>query len=213
MEAEPRASSLVRLPHGGKATKDCWHYQPDRSTVMGSRMAIVEIANKTNGRPIKFTPERIEQIKNLVERGKSREDIAEIINVTVGSLQVTCSRLGISLRRPKPRLRLAPFVPRSPSVEPALPAMPAVADKPCFGLVIQYKGKERVTDLPLTDDAVRKLTLEATFHSISVAELIGRLITTILAARDEFGAMGGGWERRDSRPTSWEPSPSPVRCR
>ena len=135
-------------------------------------MAIVEIANKTNGRPIKFTPERIEQIKNLVERGKSREDIAEIINVTVGSLQVTCSRLGISLRRPKPRLRLAPFVPRSPSVEPALPAMPAVADKPCFGLVIQYKGKERVTDLPLTDDAVRKLTLEATFHSISVAELI-----------------------------------------
>jgi helix-turn-helix resolvase-like protein len=155
-------------------------------------MAIVEIANKTNGRPIKFTPERIEQIKNLVERGQSREEIAEIINVTAGSLQVTCSRLGISLRRPKPRLQLAPLVPRSPSVEPALPAMPAVADKPCFGLVIQYKGKERVTDLPLTDDAVRHLALEAAFHDISVAELIGRLITTILVARDEFGATGGG---------------------
>jgi hypothetical protein len=83
-------------------------------------------------------------------------------------------------------------VPRSPSVEPALPAMPAVADKPCFGLVIQYKGKERVTDLPLTDDAVRHLALEAAFHDISVAELIGRLITTILVARDEFGATGGG---------------------
>jgi helix-turn-helix resolvase-like protein len=173
-------------------------------------MTIVEIANKTNGRPIKFTPERIEQIKNLVERGKSREDIAEIINVTVGSLQVTCSRLGISLRRPKPRPQLAPFVPRSPSVEPAMPAM---ADKPCFELVIQYKGKERVTDLPLTDDAVRQLALEAAFHGISVAELMGRLITTILAARDEFGATGGGWQRRDSRPASWEPSPSPVRCR
>jgi hypothetical protein len=52
------------------------------------------------GRPIKFTPERIQQIKNLVERGKSREEIAEVIGVTVGSLQVTCSRLGISLRRP-----------------------------------------------------------------------------------------------------------------
>jgi hypothetical protein len=51
------------------------------------------------GRPIKFTPERIQQIKNLVERGKSREEIAELIGVTVGSLQVTCSRLGISLRR------------------------------------------------------------------------------------------------------------------
>ena len=52
------------------------------------------------GRPIKFTPERIQQIRNLVEQGKSREEIAELIEVTVGSLQVTCSRLGISLRRP-----------------------------------------------------------------------------------------------------------------
>src|SRR5262244_1430050 len=51
------------------------------------------------GRPIKFTPERIQQIKDLVERGKSREEIAELIGVTLGSLQVTCSRLGVSLRR------------------------------------------------------------------------------------------------------------------
>ena len=53
------------------------------------------------GRRIKFTPERIQQIRNLVERGKSREEIAELIEVTVGSLQVTCSKLGISLRRPR----------------------------------------------------------------------------------------------------------------
>jgi hypothetical protein len=151
-------------------------------------MIIVEAANKTNGRPVKFTPERIEQIKNLVERGKSREEIAETIDVTVGSLQVTCSRLGISLRRPRPPLQLAPFVPRSPSVKPALLALPAVADKPCFGLVIQYKGKERMTNLPLTDNAVHQLTLEAAFHGISVAEFIGRLITTVVAARDEVGA-------------------------
>ena len=53
----------------------------------------------TRGRKIKFTPERLQQIRNLVERGKSRQEIAELIGVTVGSLQVTCSRLGISLRR------------------------------------------------------------------------------------------------------------------
>src|ERR1700704_948575 len=51
------------------------------------------------GRATKFTPERIQQINNLVERGKSREEIAELIGVTVGSLAVTCSKLGISLRR------------------------------------------------------------------------------------------------------------------
>jgi hypothetical protein len=63
---------------------------------------ITELATQVliRGRQIKFTPERIQQIKNLVERGKSREEIAELIGVTVGSLQVTCSRLGISLRRP-----------------------------------------------------------------------------------------------------------------
>ena len=55
----------------------------------------------SRGRPTKFTPERLQQIRNLVERGESREGIAEILDVTVGSLQVTCSRLGISLRRPK----------------------------------------------------------------------------------------------------------------
>src|SRR5215510_11501903 len=52
------------------------------------------------GRGMKFTPERIPQIRNLVERGKRREEIAELIGVTLGSLQVTCSRLGVSLRRP-----------------------------------------------------------------------------------------------------------------
>src|SRR5215468_9156534 len=54
----------------------------------------------TSGRLIKFTPERLQQIRNLIERGKSRGEIAELIGVTVGTLQVTCSRLGISLRRP-----------------------------------------------------------------------------------------------------------------
>jgi hypothetical protein len=59
---------------------------------------VVELGRR--GRQIKFTPERLKQIKNLVEGGKSRKEIAETVGVTEGSLQVTCSRLGISLRRP-----------------------------------------------------------------------------------------------------------------
>jgi len=66
-----------------------------------TRMAEPTTEVLTRGRQKKFTPERIQQIKNLVEQGTSREKIAELIGVTVGSLQVTCSRLGISLRRPK----------------------------------------------------------------------------------------------------------------
>jgi transposase-like protein len=49
----------------------------------------------------KITPENVQQIINLVERGKSKEEIADIVGVTTGTLQVTCSKLGVSLRRPR----------------------------------------------------------------------------------------------------------------
>src|SRR5262245_48667170 len=49
----------------------------------------------------KFTPANVRQIVNLVERGKGKEEIANIIGVTTGTLQVTCSKLGISLRPPR----------------------------------------------------------------------------------------------------------------
>jgi hypothetical protein len=39
------------------------------------------------------------QITNLLERGKTPEDIADIIGITTDALQVVCSKLGISLRR------------------------------------------------------------------------------------------------------------------
>src|SRR5258708_23529143 len=65
-----------------------------------SQMAELTTQVLARGRQTKFTPERIQQIRNLLEQGKSREEIAELIGVTLGSLQVTCSRLGISLRRP-----------------------------------------------------------------------------------------------------------------
>src|SRR5215510_7542326 len=55
------------------------------------------------GRASKFTPETIQKIKEMVAQGLSREEIAQRLDVTVGSLQVTCSKLGVSLRRPRMR--------------------------------------------------------------------------------------------------------------
>jgi DNA-binding NarL/FixJ family response regulator len=43
----------------------------------------------------KFTPQVIEKIKELVAEGLSRDEIANRLGVIVGSLHVTCSRLGI----------------------------------------------------------------------------------------------------------------------
>jgi hypothetical protein len=45
---------------------------------------------------------------------------------------------------------------------------------------MQYKGKERTTELPLTQDMVGRLALEAKFRGMSTGELIGRLIAAAI---------------------------------
>jgi len=170
-----------------------------------------------HGRQLKFTPERIQQIRNLVERGKSREEIAELIGVTVGSLQVTCSRLGISLRRPpfntgadslrrdKPRsngvstpspsrggdsalLQLSKERPeqdsRSWPAEQAQAATPwqeraKRANDASFAIEMRYRGEERTTKLPLTQDMIGQLVFEAAFRNVTIGELIGKLIAAV----------------------------------
>jgi hypothetical protein len=49
----------------------------------------------------KFTPTIIIQIQRWLDKGLSADEIAERIGCTVGTLRVTCSQLGISLRRRK----------------------------------------------------------------------------------------------------------------
>ena len=164
----------------------------------------------TRGRPTKFTPERLQQIRNLVERGESREGIAEILDVTVGSLQVTCSRLGISLRRPKVDNGLRSLLQHSPidrneSMLPhpieeqsqgnsrSGPAEPALAAKPqqervktleagsaSIAIRIQYKGTERTIELPLTLDEVARLAWEAEFRDMRIGQFIGELIAAMV---------------------------------
>lgn len=132
-------------------------------------------------RPTKFTPEAVSQIRNLVESGKSREQIAELIGVTVGSLQVTCSRLGISLRRGGRRGDNATAAP----VKQAQAAMPhqgrrsVDASVAKFAMSMRYNGSERVLTLPFTDDIIRQLALEAGFRNMSIGELLAELVTAI----------------------------------
>jgi len=166
----------------------------------------------SRGRQIKFTPERIQQIKNLVERGKRREEIAELVGVTVGSLQVTCSRLGISLRRANfnngivslrrndPRLKRV-AAPGSDSAllhlernsQPgAMEQVQAPAPRQeveqkvnepgaaTFAIRMQYRGKERTTELPLTQDMIGQLAFEAAFRKVSIGAFIGELIVAVV---------------------------------
>ena len=200
----------------------------DTDASVGTVMRMPELTTQlsTVGRRTKFTPERIQQIKNLVERGQSREQIAELIGMTVGSLQVTCSRLGISLRRPffdtgtgllrrgRPRSdsgkathnpRPSGRVPLQPTkeqpqqnsqsdpVEQAQAATPHQdrartneAGLAKFAIKMQYRGEERTTELPLTQDMIIQLAFAAEFRDMSIGELVGELIMAMMKKDDIF---------------------------
>ena len=62
-------------------------------------MSLQEAASQVGRRATKFCPANVQKIKDWVAEGISRKEIAVLLDVPLGSLQVTCSRLGISLRR------------------------------------------------------------------------------------------------------------------
>jgi hypothetical protein len=47
-----------------------------------TQMAELTMQLMPGGRQTKYTPERVQQIRNLVERGKSLVEIAELVGVT-----------------------------------------------------------------------------------------------------------------------------------
>jgi hypothetical protein len=125
-------------------------------------------------RPTKFTPERIQQIKDFVARG-DREEIARLLGVTVGSLQVTCSRLGISLRRPR--------VPNGSRLLPlrAKTRVPARANTATatFSVCLHHNGKEQAVEVPLTPKMVGQLALEAASRNQRISELAKDLLLAV----------------------------------
>jgi hypothetical protein len=156
----------------------------------------------TNQRQTKFTPTNIRQISNLLERGKSKEEIAEIIGVTPATLQVTCSKLGISLRRPAfdepsglSRLR-QPRAPNGNMTEIEESSREAAQTKGCkeqmeedqttknpdsirVTLTMRYRSEERTIELPVDRNVLGLIALEAEFRSMSTGDLIGQLLLSV----------------------------------
>ena len=49
-----------------------------------------------------------------------------------------------------------------------------------FAVQMQYRGEERTTELPLTQDMIGRLAFEAEFRNVQIGELIGELIVGLL---------------------------------
>ena len=142
----------------------------------------------SRGRTVKFTPERMEQIKNLVERGQSRDEIAEIIGCTLGSLQVTCSRAGISLRRPQNGGAMLPRQTNGNGNPVSAPApMPRPVEpspnkaKATLILRLEVIGRTRDLEVPMPSDLVGRLAILAELRGIRLGELVVEVLAEAIA--------------------------------
>src|SRR5262252_2254619 len=153
-------------------------------------MTMTNASPPSRGRRVKFTQQAIEKIKEFVAGGISREEIAELIGVTVGSLQVTCSRLGISLRRiisPNgSRRHTADVRPGSVGIahvgEQKEVWQPEACGAPVgkFAITMRCHGIEQASDIPLSLATIGGLGLEATWRDLGIDELIGQSLVAAI---------------------------------
>ena len=121
------------------------------------------------GRRVKFTGDVIENIKKFVAQGISRDEIANRLGVTVGSLQVTCSRLGISLRRislsngsrhtadVRGRTTPDPGIAHVREQKEVSQLAARAAPVAQFAITMRRHGEEKTTDIPLPSPAIEVL--------------------------------------------------------
>jgi hypothetical protein len=154
-------------------------------------MMMLRAGSAANGRRIKFTPRVIQKIKEFVAEGISRDEIAGRLGVTVGSLQVTCLRSGISLRRSNGPRHTADVrvltIPTPCSVASAdareqevSQSAARAAPTPRFAITIRHRGKEQTIDISLPSPAIEGLALEATSRDLGMAQFIGQLLVAAI---------------------------------
>ena len=135
----------------------------------------------------KFTPQAIDKIKELRKQGARREDIADSLGVSVNSLSVTCSRLGISLRsehhtadqdaRTKPAPHgIAQTRAHKEASQPAADTTPSGK----FSLIIRCGDKEVVTAIPFTPHQVVALAVNAALQDTRLTKLLTRLLVSAI---------------------------------
>jgi hypothetical protein len=117
----------------------------------------------------------------MVAQGLSREEIAQRLDVTVGSLQVTCSKLGVSLRRSRMRFpsyeRLKPELELSQAGSEAGLVEKGSLLKVKIAVTIQRGDLLRTLDVSLSNKAMGELALLASLRKVGLVELIAQILS------------------------------------
>jgi hypothetical protein len=133
-------------------------------------MSLQEAASQAGRRATKFCPANVQKIKDFVAQGMSRQEIAEFLDVPLGSLQVTCSRLGISLRRRR--------VLNGDASHPPIVGHMRVDGQ--FQISIECGGMRRATAVPLTDSDIAQLALAAAVRNVGMTQLLSEVVATAI---------------------------------
>ena len=150
-------------------------------------MSVASAAVRENDAPLvkgkqrKFTPDNVAKIKSWVAQGVSRDEIASRLKVTVGSLQVTCSRLGVSLRKSSLANGNGTIPPDSVIqrfIELAAEGTHSAQAK--FTLLLKAQNRQAAFDLPLRAGLVEQLVLHASVRGESVVDLIGKILSQVV---------------------------------
>jgi hypothetical protein len=161
-------------------------------------MTMTNVSPSVRGirRATKFTPQAIEKIKKLVAQGDSRDAIANVIDVTVGSLQVTCSKLGISLRRTNGETPHT--LNGNGRNEEVSQTTVHTAPLTKFAITMRHRDREVTTDIPLTSRAIEVLALEGVSRDLGIGKLVGQILVAAIKKdmiqeilRDEVPPSGG----------------------
>lgn len=143
----------------------------------------------------KFTPENVERIKDWIAQGLGRDEIASRLGVSVGSLQATCSRLGIGLRLSAGVQRSIEHVRRADhavqvklSIEHVRQADHAVQVR--LTLLMETRDRQAAFDVPLPQDVLVQLALAASVRDLTTADLIGKIVNQAME-KDLVGEILG----------------------
>ena len=135
-------------------------------------------------RPKKVTPAALHAIPAFLDRGLSSNEIATAIGITVGTLRVKCSQMGISLRRPKGKSERA-LKHRDECREENPSGKPDAKSSSCIGRAAALPRSQPLTlELPRT--VMDELQKEASSRGIAKSKLLSMLLNVVV--RDDLYA-------------------------
>ena len=137
-------------------------------------MSLQEAAPQTGRRTTKFSPTNVQKIRDSVAQGLSRIEISELLDVTLGSLQVTCSKLGISLRKR--------YVLNGNGRHHDISNHPPKVGRKRAGWQFQMdrKGARRTIDLLFTDSGIAQLATAAEMRNLSMGQVLTDAVVTAI---------------------------------